>query len=179
MFKPISICTRLTAALQYRIALDFTNIKPWAIVEKDRETEAEVTYMLSSGTGLAFAELKIGCSVDTHDPKIRHIDISAKMRHAEGPNKNFDNVSAEELMEKYRKLGINVIAGMSNQTAKESVTRIRTLEVRFTIFHGKIMVDDLSGRTYEFEMDIAKKAIPYIRALEDINEKMSLQLVGG
>ena len=178
MFAPSSICVRLTATIQNEIGSNFSGLKPWAIVDKFAETESKITLMLSNSTGPAFAELNIVCSVDTHEPAIRHIDISGRMRHAEGPDKNFDNISAEQLVYNYRNLGINVVTGTLCQPAKESnVTNTRTLEVRFTLLHTKINIDELSGRTYEFEVEIAKKAIPYIRAINDIKEQLLNQLV--
>ncbi len=178
MFKPSSICVRLTAAIQDEIGNNFSNLKPWAIVDKYTDNESKIMLMLSNKTGHAFAELDIVCSIDTHEPTIRHIDITGRMRHADGPNNNFDNVAAEQLVHNYRNLGINVVTGTLCQPDKEAkVTKTRTMEVRFTLLHTKINIDELSGRTYEFEVDIAKKAVPYIRAINDIKEQLLYQLV--
>jgi hypothetical protein len=178
MFTPISICVRLTAAIQDAIGSNFLGIKPWAIVEKHTDTEAEIMYMLSNNTKWAFAELRINCSTDMHEPNFRHVNISAKMRQIEGPNKNFDDFLIEELMDKYKKLRINVVTGTLNYPRTNSkVAKTRTLEIRFTIHHERVNIDDLSGRTYEYETEIARKALPYVRALEDINEQLSFQLI--
>lgn len=178
MFTPISICVRLVAAIQSKLSSNFIDLKPWAIVEKNTEIEAEITYMLSNYSKLAFAELKINCSAESHESNFRYVNISAKMRHVEKLNRKFDDEIIEEFIEKYKKLGINVITGTLNYPQHESkIAKTRTLEIRFTIYQEKINIDDLSGRTYEFETEVADKVIPYVRALEDINEKLSFQLV--
>jgi len=174
MFTPISICVRLIAAIQDVIGSNFTNIKPWAVVGKATDVESEITLMLSDGTGPAFAELKVACSADTHEPPVRHITVSAHMRQTETPDKNIDMISVEEIVNNYRKLAINVIAGMLLQPSREGISYTKTLEVRFTLLHEKVDIDVLSGRTYDFEMGVANKAIPYIEALVHIKEQLSL-----